>query len=144
ATHGYFVTATFQDFLTTITEGVHADTISLEGGAPQPLAFPMPWTEFRHMAVEDLQAIYTYMNWIATHGPTTGASDVITQSAARYCTGNSGCNTAAGETCNIPTNECVGRACTLDSDCDACQTCTTNVCAAPAANSICVASAESL
>jgi hypothetical protein len=99
----------------------------------------MPWYIFRQMNLDDLEAIYTYMRWLAVNSPTTGAGDKATQSAARYCTANSGCVTAAGETCNMATNECIGRTCAVDSDCDACQTCTTTKCAAPAASSACVA-----
>jgi hypothetical protein len=131
----------FQVFLATITEGVHADSIPDGGGAPPPLSWPMPWTEFRHMAVDDLEAIYTYLRYIAQNAPAL-TPDVETQSAARYCTTASNCN--AGESCNTATNECVGRSCSVDSDCDTCQTCTGGSCTAPDASSMCVLTAEQL
>jgi hypothetical protein len=132
----------FQVFLATITQGVHADSFPADGGPAPALSWPMPWTEFRHMAVDDLEAIYTYLRYIAQNLPGTMTSDVRTQSAARYCTSASTCN--AGESCNTATNECVGQACSVDSDCDTCQTCTSGSCAAPAATSMCVLTAEQL
>ncbi len=132
----------FQVFLATITQGIHADDAVPDGGKPEPLAFPMPWSEFRNMGVDDLEAVYTYMRWLAVNAPIKGAADIVTQSAARYCASSAGCN--AGETCNTATNECIGGPCTVDSDCGACQTCTTGACAAPAANSMCALTAEQL
>jgi hypothetical protein len=132
----------FQVFLATITEGIHADeALSAEAGAPRPLSWPMPWTEFRHMGVDDLEALYTYLRYSAQNAPAF-TTDVVTQSAARYCTASSGCK--AGETCNTATNECVGRACSVDSDCDTCQTCASGSCAAPNSSSMCVLTAEQL
>ncbi len=137
----------FQEFLTIVTEGIHAEDAVPDGGAPKPLAWPMPWSEFRHMGLDDLEAIYTYLSWVAQKAPTTGAADVPNRDAARYCTTATMCN--PGETCNTTTNECVGRACAADTDCDTCQTCTavdggSGVCAAPATNDLCVLTAEQL
>jgi hypothetical protein len=133
---------TFATFLATITQGVHADAPVSEAGTQPPLAWPMPWTEFRHMGLDDLEAIYTYYTWLALNAPTTGAADVIRQPAARYCSTAANCN--AGESC-AASNECVGGPCTLDSDCGACQTCTGSVCTAPdPATSVCLQTAEQL
>jgi hypothetical protein len=142
--NGYFneTGMSFDVFLATITEGVHADDTPSEAGTQTPLAWPMPWTEFRHMGADDLQAIYFYLSYLAQNVPTTGAADVPTQDAARYCTTAANCN--PGESCNVPTNECVGRGCSIDADCDTCQTCTSNVCTAPAAASTCLLTAEQL
>jgi hypothetical protein len=142
--HGVFnkPNMSFQVFLTMITEGIHAEDAVADGGAPAPIAFPMPWTEFRHMGVDDLEAIYTYLSWIAKNAPTTGAADVPSQLPARYCAAAAMCQ--PGETCNMTTNECEGRACMAPSDCDTCQTCTNNVCTAPAPTDPCVLSAETL
>lgn len=131
----------FTLFLTAIEQGNHADD-ALDGGVARPLAWPMPWTEFRNMGVDNLEAIYTYLRYVAQNAPTTGASDTDAQLAARYCTAASNCN--PGETCNAATNECVGGPCTDDSDCDTCQTCNTGVCTAPTASSMCVLTAEQL
>jgi hypothetical protein len=132
----------FQVFLATVTQGIHADEAPVDGGVTRSLAWPMPWTEFRNMGVDDLEAIYTYMRYVAVNAPTVGASDQDAQLAARYCTAASNCN--AGETCNMATNECVGGPCTIDADCDTCQTCNTGVCTAPTANSMCALTAEQL
>jgi hypothetical protein len=37
-------------------------------------------------------------------------------------------------------NECVGRACMADADCDACQTCDAGACVAPTPDSACLQS----
>jgi hypothetical protein len=45
---------------------------------------------------------------------------------------------AAGETCFVDANntgvgnQCIGRSCTVDTDCDACQKCNTGACEQPA------------
>jgi hypothetical protein len=133
---------TFQAFLAMMTEGVHADDPVPEGGAPTPLAWPMPWTEFRNMGVDDLEAVYTYLRWIAQNAPITGAPDVLTQPAARYCAAAANC--LPGETCDMTNHECYGGSCSGDGDCGVCQTCTGNVCALPAATSMCLLHAEQL
>jgi hypothetical protein len=130
----------FQVFLTTITQGVHGTNVAADGTAP-PLNYPMPYREFRNLTLSDLEAVYTYFRYIAQTAPIVGANDKKTQHAARFC-GTGGVQCAQGETCDSTTNECVGAACTSDSDCDACQTCVggpPGVCTAPAANSTCPA-----
>ncbi len=59
AQHGFFSepTMSFSTFLTTIVQGIHADEENKAGVAP-PLAFPMPWTEFKNMGLDDLEAVY--------------------------------------------------------------------------------------
>lgn len=133
-TNGYFnvPNISFQVFLETITEGIHADDAN-----PTPLAYPMPWAELRNMNLDNLEAIYTYMRYLAVNTPTTGAGDKATQLAARYCAASTDC--LSGETCNMASNECVGGACSNDSDCGTCQVCTTGACAAPLATSACIA-----
>jgi hypothetical protein len=136
AANGFFSksTTTFDVFLATITQGVHADT----PGRP-PLAPPMPWPGLRHMTLGDLQAIFTYLKWLATSSAApNGVNDKLTQGAARYCTTNGDCIAALSETCNVPTNECVNKTCAVDSDCDACQTCSATHCIAPAPTSTCL------
>jgi hypothetical protein len=147
--HGFFAQPdlTFTVFLQLITEGVHADEITADSGAPRPLAWPMPYKFFGKMGLDDLEALYTYLRWIATHAGNTGAADVVQQEAARYCAKTADCNTAAGETCFITGDagtggECVGKSCSQDSDCDTCQTCSgapSGTCVAPASGSACVA-----
>ncbi len=133
-THGFFNQPgiSFDVFLQTITQGVHADTT----GTP-PLAYPMPWFNFKKMTLDDLQAIYTYLRTLAqSSAAPSGANDKITESAARYCASGPDC--LSGETCDSTAHECIGRTCAVDTDCDACQTCTSTHCAAPAASSTCV------
>lgn len=138
--HGWFnqPNASFQTFLVTITQGVHAETIAADGGGAEPLAFPMPYREYRNLTTEDLRAVYTYFKYIADRAPIVGANDKRTQRAARYCGGGGTCR--PGETCDPTTNECVGRPCNDDSECDACQTCTggpPGTCTAPDPSSPC-------
>jgi hypothetical protein len=134
ATHGFFAQPgmTFQTFLITITQGVAGD----EPPPRRALAPIMPAHIYRNMTLGDLQAVYTYMRWVATTAPRTGADDKPTQSPARYCTQLSDC-TGAGESCNMTTHECVGKTCAIDKDCDACQTCSTT-CIAPSPSSTCL------
>jgi hypothetical protein len=137
-THGFFAkpNTTFDVFLTAITQGVHADD---PGPQKPPLAVPMPWQALRNMTLGALEAIYTYLRWLGTSAAApSGVNDKLTQSAARYCAANTDCITSAGETCNVATNECVGRTCAVDSDCDACQTCSGTACIAPASTSTCL------
>ncbi len=68
----------------------------------------------------------------------TGANDKKIQGIARFCGKDADCNTAAGETCNVATKECVGKTCATKDDCDACQSCTATKCAAPAAGDACL------
>ncbi len=112
----------------------------VEDPAMLPLGFPMPQV-FGQMVYSDLEALYTYLSTLPR---LTGAGDKATQDYARYCTmatQATDCNMAGGEVCSGVTGECIGRSCTVDSDCNACQTCTAavNTCAAPLAASSCVA-----
>jgi hypothetical protein len=147
-TLGFFngSTISLQEFVTEITEGVHADM-----PPPQPpLAFPMPWATFRNMELDDLASVYSFVRAVAqaSAGSQLTLADKATQDAARFCATSSDCNIAAGETCfvapndaGITTGECVGKTCAVDSDCDVCQTCSTTapkVCVAPAAGSTCL------
>lgn len=127
---GFTGSSNFSSFLAIIQTGTHADD-----PMPAPLAFPMPWQRYRNLTLDDLSAIYTYISMIPKR---SGANDKATQEAAVYCAANSDCNTAAGETCNTATKECIGKSCVGDGDCAACQTCTATKCAAPAANSTCL------
>jgi hypothetical protein len=141
STNGFFrgPNVSFAVFAATITRGVHADEPVPDGGTARPLAYPMPARFFRNMVEEDLLSLYTYLKHVADNANITGAADKITQEAARYCPspGNAtGCQ--AGETCDA-SHECVGRACTKDTECDACQTCDgTNHCVVPSGTSTCV------
>jgi cytochrome c553 len=122
----------FQVFLQSITQGIHGDEIA--GGNPMPIVYPMPYTTIRKMTLGDLEAIYTYLHHLATNATTlVGPADKVTQEAARYCAAIGDC-TGAGETCDMTAHECVGRVCNNPSDCDVCQKCASNKCAAyPAA-----------
>lgn len=133
--HGYFNTPgmNFATFLKTITQGVHATKADNMGNAP-PLAFPMPYKEFRLLTVTDLEAVYTYFKWIADKIKVGDDDfDKETQPAARYCgpiPGGPDATCLAGETCTA--NECIGGSCSGDLECGACQTCDgTGHCAAP-------------
>jgi hypothetical protein len=150
-TNGFFNESgmSFATFLTTITQGIHADDPPNDAGVYPPLSWPMPWTEFRHMGLDDLEALYTYLSWIAANGHVS-QNDVVHQGAARYCTSASNCY--AGESCNAATNECYGGPCNTDTDCGTCQTCssddggaTPGTCVAPnPATSLCVQTALQL
>jgi hypothetical protein len=142
--NGFFSekTMTFSTFLATITQGIHADEEN-EAGVAAPLAWPMPWQEFRNMGLDDLEAIYTYLSWLAQNAPTT-VNDVVQQGAARYCASQTDC--FPGESCNAATSECYGGPCNTDVDCGTCQTCSSDdggaspgTCVAPdPATSFCV------
>jgi hypothetical protein len=139
-TRGFFnrPNISFQMFLTAITEGVHAEELQADGGGARPLAFPMPWLDFRNLTRSDLEAIYTYMSYIAKTQPTTGAGDKVVQAYAVYCDATVACR-GPNETCNVATNECVGKVCATNADCYTCQTCDgTNHCIAPAPTSTCL------
>jgi hypothetical protein len=124
----------YQRFRDIIVSGTHADETP-----PRPLGFPMVLVaaNLKNLLDEDLRAVYTF---VKRSPATTGASDRPRQSYARWCTGNGDCLT--GETCAAATAECVGSACSNDSDCGACQTCGAGHCQAPSADSACLASAQ--
>ena len=140
--NGYFNEAktTYLSFASEIDALAHTDDTP-----PLPLAWPMPADHFRNLRNGDLQDIYTYMKILAEDYDHTGQVDKLTQAQARYCTGNADCQ--KGETCLVDgsadktvNSQCVGKACALDSDCDACQKCTGKTCQAPAASDACLTS----
>lgn len=120
------------EFVATLTTHTHAN----ESGM-RPLGSPMP--DYKNLVEDDMVALYTYLTSVPRR---TGANDKAVQQYARYCTSDANCNTAANEKCALagamPTNECIGKACTVDSDCDACQTCMGLACAAPASGAACL------
>jgi hypothetical protein len=126
-THGFFnfSSVDFGTFETLITEGIHA-----EDPAPQrTVAFPMPWTFLRNMTIGDMQAVYTYMNQVATqYGlvTLTGAKDKVIPDPAIYCDPTTPC--PAGWSCSSSAapGECLHQTCataTILTDCAICQTC---------------------
>jgi hypothetical protein len=152
-TNGFFSTIgdpliSFSTFLTTITQGIHANVPPNAAGMQPPLAWPMPWPEFRNMGLDDLEAIYTYLYTLANSPQATTVNDVEQQGSARYCAMDSDC--FQGETCNTATNECVGGPCNSNSDCGTCQSCSSTdggagTCAAPdPATSMCMLTALQL
>jgi hypothetical protein len=128
ATNGFFnkPNVDFGVFLTLITEGIHA-----EDPMPAPLAFPMPWPYFRHMNLDDLQAVFVYMSRVAAQygKPTlTGAADKVIPDPAVYCDTTTPC--PSGMACSATTagaaGECLKQTCTqatVATDCAVCQTC---------------------
>jgi len=134
ATNGFFTNPAI-DFFT--FDAILAYGLHLDDPNPAPLAWPMPWQHFRNMTLDDLQAVFTYIKAVGQVHPRTGTSDKHTQDAAYYCTQNSDCH-GSSETCDTTKHECIGRDCTADFDCPACDTCTANHCAAPAATSTCL------
>jgi hypothetical protein len=105
----------------------------------------MPADHFRNLSEDDLEAIYTYMKVLAQDYDHTGQVDKATQDQARYCTSNAQCDATAGETCFIDTssdkavnNQCVGKTCATDDDCNACQTCAAGHCQQPMATASCL------
>jgi hypothetical protein len=127
STNGFFTKSTveFSTFLTLITQGIHADD-------PPPqahLAFPMPWQTFRNMQLADLQAIFVYMNTVATqYGKTSltaAATDKVIPMPALYCDSTHACPT--GMTCSSSSaaGECLATTCAQNTDCAVCQTCAT-------------------
>jgi hypothetical protein len=123
-TNGFFAHAHFDTFLSLIVEGTHVDDPK-----PMPLGWPMPWQYFRTMTLEDLEAVFVYLNGLPRP---TGVNDKTPQVPTMYCTGAPGC-TAIGGTCDLAAQECVGMTCATSADCGACQTCTAGACAEPVA-----------
>lgn len=122
----------YEDFRKVIFDG----KIS-RGSVTRDLAFPMNFIAegMRKANEDDLKAIYTYLKHQV---PRTGAGDKKIQEPVRWCAADTDCNTGAGEVCDTNANECVGATCSQDVDCGACQTCSTNKCVAPAADSLCL------
>jgi hypothetical protein len=111
----------FSTFLTLITQGIHA-----EDPHPAPVAWPMPWQTFSHMDLSDLQAIYVYMNTIATTYGQSKLTDAVNKEIpdpALYCDTTNVC--PMGTTCSSATasGECLADTCATDADCAVCQTC---------------------
>jgi mono/diheme cytochrome c family protein len=136
ATHGFFNEPgdSYTRFRQIIRTQSHADE-----SPPRPLGFPMNLIagNLAKVLEHDLEAIYTYVKGVPA---VTGPNDQPRQAYARFCSTAADCH--AGESCSAATNECVGKACTADVECDTCQTCNAGTCAAPAADSACVASAR--
>jgi hypothetical protein len=132
---------TFLSFASVIDAMAHTDD-----NPPLPLGWPMPADHFRNLTASDLEDVYTYMKILAQdYDHTMGQVDKVTQDYARYCTSNSDCY--SGETCFVDSsspatvnNQCVGGPCTVDTDCDACQTCSNGACVQPSASSACITS----
>jgi hypothetical protein len=146
ATHGFFTNpkVTFETFLETITHGIHGEQLLPDGGGARPLSFPMPWTYFSKLTTTDLEALYTYLHWIAVNAPRIGVNDKLTQPPARWCDATHTC-AIPGETCSpspadpAGNSECVGGPCATDSDCGACQTCSaSNKCTLPSPTDPCL------
>jgi hypothetical protein len=120
-------------------EIIHTES-HVDENPPRPLGFPMPADKFRLLVDEDLRAIFTYMR----HVTPAHASDLPRQDYARWCASAADCE--PDETCHMAPdpvgNECVGRTCAVDTDCDACQTCNADACVAPTSASACLRSAE--
>ena len=136
ATHGFFNEPddSYARFREIIRTQSHADE-----SPPRPLGFPMNLIagNLAKVLEHDLEAIYTYVKGVPA---VTGPNDQPRQAYARFCSTGADCH--AGESCSAATNECVGKACTAAVECDTCQTCNLGTCAAPAADSACVATAR--
>lgn len=131
---------TFLVFRENIQSMSHADQSPV-----LPIAWPMPAASLRTLSQDDLLDIYTHLKILAEDYDHTDQIDKQTQSQARYCTSNNDC-TRTNESCFVDSsadkavnNQCVGRSCQADSDCDACQTCGGSGCQAPTADSACLA-----
>ena len=127
----------FTTFLRLITQGVHADDPLPPTGLQRPLGFPMPYAAFRKMTLDDLEAVYTYLNEVAgsSAAPSGPANDKVTQDPSIYCAANSDCVVGS---CNMTAHECVGAPCnpsnnvpTTNTDCPVCQQCVSGACVAP-------------
>jgi hypothetical protein len=110
----------FATFDTLITQGVHA-----EDPAPQrSVAPPMPWTAFKNLTLNDLEAIYTYMRTVAKSY--SGATDKQIPDPAIYCDPSTPCPGTAHCSSTTAAGECLNQSCaqaTVIQDCAVCQTC---------------------
>ncbi|MFI5309238.1 MAG: hypothetical protein ACHQ53_17915, partial [Polyangiales bacterium] len=136
-TKGFFGETT-SDFST--LEGILQTGVHIDDALAPPLAAPMPWQHLRDLTAEDLESIFDYLAAVQGVQPSPLTADKATQDASYYCTDNTPCDTANGETCDLASasatfHECIGRACTLadNSECRTCQTCdtTNHVCGGP-------------
>ena len=134
ATHGFFREP--DDSYTRFRDVIQTGTL-VDESPPRPLAFPMNLVapNLAMLLESDLRAVY---DWAKAVPGTTGASDVAHQPPARWCGAASDCG--SGEACTG--GECTGSACSGDLDCGTCQTCGAGTCQAPAADSICVLTAQ--
>lgn len=144
-THGFFgeATADFTTFEGILQTGSHVDDTPAT-----PLAAPMPWQFYRNLTLDDLAAVYTYLQEVQA-GVVDGSvptitDDTIAQEASFYCTMDTDCDQAAGETCDLTAtdttyHECIGRACNVSTDCRVCQVCsgTGGTCGAFTASATC-------
>ena len=133
ATHGFLNEPedSFDRFEGIIRSGTHTDE-----NPPRKLGYPMPWDHFRLLEPNDLRAMYTYLKSIP---PRTGGADKETQDWAPFCFSGADCrNVGPSATCNVPTQECVGKSCAIDADCFACQRCSGSLCVAPAPSAACL------
>jgi hypothetical protein len=138
-TTGFFNMASvdFATFETLITQGIHA-----EDPAPErTVAFPMPWTDFRYLTIDDMEAIYTYMHLVAKNY--TGAPDKLIPDPAIYCDPSTACPTGYNCSSSTAPGECLNQTCTtanVRTDCAVCQTCSaasgTGVCQTMAGNAL--------
>lgn len=135
ATHGFFnePADSFERFQNLIRSGTHVDETP-----PRPLGFPMAVVakDLSVLIDSDLRAVYDFVKAAPS---ITGAADVERQPYAVLCAVDTDCG-GGGQTCSLATHECIGKACTSDADCGACQTCGGGTCKAPAPDSACVAS----
>jgi mono/diheme cytochrome c family protein len=137
-THGFFHEpgADYGLFAAIIHTQSHVDD-----NPPRPIGFPMPAAELGHLVDQDLQSVFTYVSHVTPNTTT----DLQRQDYARWCASDADCD--PGETCHLDPdpaigNECIGKACTVDADCDACQTCgSCDTCDAPTRDSACLATA---
>jgi hypothetical protein len=133
------VPGSFALFDAIITSGTHADD-----PMPGPLGWPMPWSHFANMTLDDLESVFAYLQNLDNSGVTP---DKTTQPLARYCTVATQAVDCpgSGETCHedpVVGNECVGGGCSSADECGACQTCPggTHVCTAPSLGDACLTS----
>ena len=128
-THGFFAetTSSFTNFAGILETGTHVDD-----GTGSPVAPPMPWQFYKNLTVDDLAALYSYLQAVQA-GVVSGAvtqitDDTIAQDASFYCTADTDCDQAGGETCDLTAgdttyHECIGRSCNVSTDCRVCQVC---------------------
>ena len=134
ASHGFFHEAddSWTRFHAIVTTGTLVDETPA-----RRLAFPMNLVaaNLANLLESDLRGVY---DWAKAIPATAGAADLPHQPPARWCTADADCG--SGETCGG--GECVGGACASDLDCGTCQTCGAGTCQAPAADSVCVLTAQ--
>jgi mono/diheme cytochrome c family protein len=122
---GYFgeTDALFTSFEGILQTGVHIDDPNLP-----VLAAPMPWQHLRNLTVDDLAAIYTYLQAVQIAQPSQLTTEKHVPDPSYYCAADADCDKLNGgvagvETCDTTAHECIGRSCSADSECRVCQTC---------------------